>query len=163
MSQGFISLTETDYGSKARAKKATEELPLEISKECARELELWWQKVLETAKRLCIEYGAFDTFTLYNSIRIEDLGVITGQYFEKVAQAHDLINKMIVAGGAQFINPKTHKPCNYAESVHDGTGRNLKKGPRPFLYDAIALNWNEYEQIMNRCLDNAIRKKWVGE
>jgi len=163
MSDGFIEITETDFGSKGRAKKACDELPIEISKECKKDLEMWWETVLETAKRLCIEFGAFDTFTLYNSIRIEDINIEIGGYYEKVAWAHDLINKRIVAGGPDFINPKTGKPCDYAISVHDGTGKNLKKGPRPFLTLAIQMHWAELDMIINKAIDRSIQKKWSGE
>lgn len=166
MSQGFFMITETDYGSKAKVKKKIGGIPIGIDAELREKMAMWWEKVKEHAKQLCLMYGAFDTFTLYDSIRIEDVSISVGgpPYYEVFIETpvhKELINSRIVVGGPDFINPKTGRPCNYAESVHDGTGKNINKGPRPFLTDAINANINELYAIVNKGVRKTVLK--VGE
>lgn len=40
----------------------------------------------------------------------------------------------LVAGGAQYVNPRTGRPVDYARFVHDGTSRTPA---RPFLLQAV--------------------------
>ena len=166
MSQQYIEFNETDFGSKSRAEKATGRVPSEITAQTKWRVRVWWENVLETARILCIQYGCIDTWTLYGSIRIEDVGVITGgpPLYEVAIGPHvELINSQIVAGGLQFINPKTGNPCNYAESVHEGTGRNLAKGPRRFLADAVDIHMTELLEIINKGIDRTVNTVWVGQ
>ena len=162
---GFWGMIETDLGSKGRAKRAAEGLPIEISKETKWRLRAWWERVKETAKSLCVGYGAFETGTLYRSIRIEKKFVSVGgapTFMVTFSPEHELIDAQIVAGGL-LINPNTGRVCDYAESVHDGTGRNIKKGERPFLRDAINIHINELNKILNEGIDKALNTVWVGE
>lgn len=43
----------------------------------------------------------------------------------------------------------------YAFSVHEGTGTNKKKGPRPFLKNAAANHKNYYESILKKHVNGA--------
>jgi len=159
---GFWGLTETDFGSKGRAKTAAGRLSIEMSKEIKWRLRGWWYRVKETAKSLCMGYGAFDTGTLYRSIRIEPKGISVGgapTFMVTVSPEHDLIDEQIVAGGIG-INPKTGRICDYAAAVHDGTMRMMA---RPFLQDAVNIHINELNKILNDGIDNAVNTVWVGE
>jgi len=159
MSEGLV-VTESDEGTKEKLKQTIKKDKKEIAESFEQAMENWWEKVWETARNLCIEYGAIDTWTLWNSIRIEDvLGAVGGTYmggpaYEVMAgpEVQAEITKMIVAGGGGFINPKTGKECNYAESVHEGTGKNIEQGPRPFLSDAINQNMAELDAIIAKFL-----------
>mgnify|MGYP001067993433 CR=1 FL=1 len=162
---GFMRFTENDSGSKYRAKKATDDLAPEITKQLKWRLKAWWWNVLQEAKGLCMAW-AFDTGTLWRSIRIEkktsSLAMGAPTWMVILSPKNKLIDSMIVAGGAEYVNPKTHNGCNYAESVHDGTGRNLSKGERPFLRVAIELHMNELDHIIQEGLTKAINTVWVG-
>jgi len=165
MSKSFWGFAESDFGSKGRTKKAVETLPIEIDKQEKWRLRAWWFRVKETAKTLFMGYRAFDTGTLYRTIRIEQKGVsVWGAptFMVTFSPEHELIDSQIVAGG-MLINPKTGRICDYAESVHDGTGRNLSKGERPFLRDAINIHLNELNRILNTGVDKALNTVWVGE
>lgn len=60
-----------------------------------------------------------DTGALMGSIRVEPRG------------PHAVA---LVAGGAQYVNPRTGRPVDYARFVHDGTSRTPA---RPFLLQAV--------------------------
>jgi len=161
---GFIEFTETDYGSKARAKAVLEEFPKELTAECRWRIRVWWEKVLDMARQLCAAW-AYDTGTLYNTIRIEDQTISLGGSFEKaVSPEAELIDSMIVAGGL-LINPKTGRICDYAQAVHDGHftrgGRWIP--PKPFLQVAIDMFTEELITIINTALDKTINTIWIGE
>jgi hypothetical protein len=161
MSSGFIVFTETDYGSKGRAKAATEQFPKELSAQAKWRLINWWEKVLATARALC----PIDTATLAMSGRIEKAGADIGGYFEKaVTPEHELIDSMIVFGGI-LVNPKTGRICDYAQAVHDGhftrSGRWIP--PRPFIQEAVNIHINELYHIINQALDRTINTVWIGE
>jgi hypothetical protein len=172
--KGFWGMIEDDSGSKGRAKRAAEGLSDEISAQTKWRLRGWWYDVLEEAKSLCVSMGAVDTWTLYKSIRIEEgiaagmslssgaMGMGAPQFEVAASPQHQLIHSQIKAGGL-YINPKTGRICNYAESVHEGTGRNFKKGPRPFLTMAIQLHIHELDKILNSAIDTALNKVWVGQ
>jgi hypothetical protein len=118
-------------------------------------IDLWWNKVLMRAKQLCIEMGAFDTGTLHDTIRIV-AEAPSGRFFEVMAGPQGVISvdRMIVAGG-MLINPKTGNICNYAESVHEGSGKNANIGPRPFLELAVI----EYEPELERIMSQFMREQ----
>lgn len=154
----YFMLTEDDHGTKQRLYDAFGTEYGEISENFDVAMENWWMNVKATAERLCIEYGAIDTWTLFNTIRIvmvkDDLsGAYTVERFPNVIE----VTRMIVAGGGIFINPNTGRVCDYAESVHEGTGRNIAKGPRPFLTDAIDLNQAELDAIIAKFLNKIER------
>lgn len=164
MSQdGFFMINETDMGSKARAKKACDELPASITKETRWQLRAWWERVLATARLLC----PIDTGTLMSTIRIQErMAAMTEGYpFEVVyTPKNEIISSEIVAGGL-MVNPKTGRICDYAQAVHDGhftrSGRWIP--PQPFIQDAINIHINELEHIINRALDKSINTVWIGE
>jgi len=106
MSEHGIHIIETDFGSKGRAKKATEQLPPTITAEGRWRLRVWWQRVLQTSRSLC----GVDTGTLQATIRIEEKGMGGGPLEVVVSPEHELINSQIRAGG-MLINPKTGRIC----------------------------------------------------
>lgn len=155
-------MTESDFGSKGRAKTATGRLGPEISKETKWRLRAWWERVKETAKSLCVGYGAFDTGSLYRTIRIERKAISIGgapTFMVTVSPEHELINSQIVAGG-MLINPKTGRIVDYAAAVHDGS---MKMPARPFLQDAVNIHINELNKILNDGIDKALNTVWVGQ
>lgn len=160
MSEQFISITETDNGSKGRAITAADRFPEELSVEAKWKIRVWWEKVLDTARALC----PVDTGTLQTTIRIEDIDMDFGSYFEKTfSPQHELINSQIVAGGL-LVNPKTGRVCDYAQAVHDGhftrSGRWMP--PVAFIEMAIQIHSPELDYIMSKALDKVINTVWVG-
>ena len=149
MPHGLV-MSETDYGSKKKAKKATERTPQKATDEARLQLELFWQKLVEDAYALCPK----ETGALADTIRTETNPVETAGGFERIATVHQLINKRLVAGG-QF---KKGKFVNYAQAVHDGhvspTGKFVP--PQPFLEDAIAMNSAELDRIIKRIGDKIV-------
>jgi len=162
---GFIRFTETDYGSKRRAKKATEEYSKRLTMEGKWRLKAWWYEVLGTAQMLCLAY-AFDTGTLWESIRIEEGRPMPEGYPYEVAFAsqNEMINSMIIAGGIG-INPKTGRVCDYAQAVHDGhfsrSGAWIPE--KPFLREAIERHMAELDKILDTCIKKVGREVWAGE
>ena len=73
------------------------------------------QHVVTAARSFC----PVDTGALSASVRAE----VRGPY-----------ETALVAGGAQYINPRTMRPVDYARVVHEGTSRTPA---RPFLLQAI--------------------------
>lgn len=74
-----------------------------------------------------------DTGALLGTIRVERRG---------------LYAVALVAGGMQFINPRTGRPVDYARFVHDGTS---KMPPRPFLLQAVlAERYRFIREILQR-------------
>lgn len=156
-----VAFTETDMGSKGRVKTAFKRLPREITKEARWRLQVWWEKVKETAKALC----PIDTGSLMMTIRIEPMGVSIGFYYEKaMSPEHELIDAQIVAGGI-MVNPKSGRIVDYAQAVHDGHfTRGGKYIPeQPFLRDAVNLHINELHQILGVSVRTAVNTVYVGE
>ena len=60
---------------------------------------------------------------------------------------------VIKFGGAEFINPKTGRPVDYAILVHDGTS---KMPGRPFLWWAIQMVLGEWSYKVARRLENVV-------
>lgn len=126
----------------------------------------WWRRVRDLAKALCREMGAYDTGSLYNTIRIIYSPSIGGGTFRGGAPTFEItggpvgitVDRMITAGGL-LINPKTGRIVNYAESVHDGTGQNYRKGPRPFLSMALEIMEPELMRIMDGMMRRQ-EKEW---
>lgn len=163
---GFVEFTESDLGSKGRAKKACRDFPTRITKEGKWRLKAWWQRVLTTAQMLCMGW-AFDTGTLWGSIRIEE----NKQYdegfpYEVVfGSKNEMINSQIVAGGTDYLNPKTGRVCDYAQAVHDGhftrSGRWIPE--KPFLRMAIEMHRAELDKILQECITIGEKQEWVGD
>jgi hypothetical protein len=122
-----------------------------------------WQKILETAKTLCME-RAYDTGTLYDTIHIEtgygDSGSTTAVSYSSLdigqgSEAVTVYDSTIVAGDEGAINPKTGQPCIYAQWVHDGhftpSGRYVDG--TFFLEDAIILHESELDDAINEIMD----------
>lgn len=164
MSHNFIEITETDMGSKARAKKATERFPKELTAQTRWKLVYWWEQVLATAQALC----PVKTGTLQATGRIEetDPSIGVGSYFERGMTIEDvnMISKMIVFGG-MLVNPDTGRICDYAQAVHDGhftrSGRWIP--PNPFIEMAIQIHIQELYSILGKSVDDVINTVWVGE
>ena len=152
-SKGFI-FTETDSGTKEKAKLALGRTHRDLGRKFREAAESYWWKVWETARQLCIEYGAVDTWTLYESIRLvwqyEPYG---GLYEVGVSSAGVNMYAMIKVGGMEYINPRTGRPVNYAQAVHDGTRYMVA---RPFLTDAIAMNEGYLQAVLQGNVDEAL-------
>jgi len=164
---GFFQHTETDLGSKGRAKVACEELPLKITQEAKWRMKVVWFKVLETARSLCMGYGIFRTGTLYRTIRIEEKGTTIGEGapFEVVfTSKSEMISSEIVAGGL-LINPETGRICDYAQAVHDGhfTRGGSWVPPRPFIRDAVYIHIDELLKAAGQGIDSAVNTIWIGD
>lgn len=71
-------------------------------------------------------------------------------------KAFSIYDMSIVAGDPSVINPKSGRPCNYAEWVHDG--HPTKSGGfvvgQPFLTEAMMM----YENEIDRVVDEALKK-----
>jgi len=124
----------------------------------------WWNKVLMDAKTLCLLYKCFDTGALYDSIRVEardQVGQTTN--FEKVIDVNPLLDRVLIAGGPEYINRKTGMGVDYAQAVHDG--HNSPHGfvaGRPFLSDAVTYNLTELEKIFSE-FGLALDKEWLKD
>lgn len=162
---GFMRFTETDFGSKGRAIKATEDFPKKLTSECRWRLKVWWFIVWQEARTLCMGW-AYDTGTLHDTIRIEeDKPMPEGYPFEvSFASQNKILTSMIVAGGI-LINPKTGRIVDYAQAVHDGhfTVSGKWVPPRPFLEIAIELHRPELDAILKICMETTEREVWAGE
>jgi len=151
--KGFI-FTETDAGTKEKAKVSLSRTRRELHQKFMESVKDYWWRVWETARQLCLEYGAVDTGTLYESIRLiwqyEPSG---GLYEVAVSSSGVEMTAMIKVGGQEFINPKTGRACNYAQAVHDGT---KYMAARPFLTDAIMMNEGYLQAILEKNVDEAL-------
>jgi len=153
MSRGFI-FGETDHGTKRQCITALRRTSKKLSKKFIEAMNQYWWKVFQTTKRLCIEMGAFDTGTLYESIRLIYQYEPTGGLFEVAASSAGVdVVAMIKIGGGTFINPKTGKVVDYAQAVHDGT---RYMSPRPFLTLAIAECEPFLQNILQKNVDEAL-------
>ena len=162
MAEGGIELTETDMGSKGRAKTATRRYPPELTRDLRTKTFLWWDKVRQTAQMLC----PVDTGTLRATIRIEEgpAGFFGGgaPYYEVAGQT--FIDSHIRAGGL-LINPKTGRITDYAAAVHDGhftRGYGRWVPGVPFLTDAINMHIDELYKIVNSSVDKTSSTTWEG-
>lgn len=153
MTRGF-EFTETDSGTKEKTKVALARTYKELDKEFADAMRNYWWKVWNDARRLCLEYGAFDTGALYESIRLLWMVEPYGGLFEVGVSSKGVeLTAMIKVGGMEYINPRTGKPVNYAQAVHDGT---RYMAARPFLMDAIMLNESYLQSLLEKNLNKAI-------
>lgn len=160
-SDGWIELSETDYGSKGRARVAAERMPQKISEEARPQLQAWWERVKATAQSLC----PIDTGSLMLSIRIEPLTITFGENFEiAVSPNEQLINSQIVAGG-MIVNPKTGRLVDYAKAIEEGhfTVSGSWVPPNPFLEMAINIHIGELYQILDNSIEKSVNTVWEGE
>jgi len=154
MSTKGFTFTKTDEGTEKKTRRAMKRVVKYNKDEFEKAIMRYWWKVWQDARRLCMEYGAYDTGTLYDTIRIEWNPAGVGGPTYEVAVGPDRVEVIgMIRAGGMLINPKTGKIVNYAESVHEGTGKNLAKGPRPFLTDAILMNESFLDQIINKYLN----------
>lgn len=101
-------------------------LPQKIGEAATLSLQMPWMEA--AAKAFC----PVETGTLMGTIR----WVLRGAY-----------EAALIAGGLQYINPKTGRPVDYARYVHEGTS---KMAPRPFLLQAIIQQRLRYAREMLR-------------
>jgi len=114
MSRAF-TFTETDAGTKQKCIAALRRTSKKLNKNFIELAHKYWWAVYTTAKRLCLEMGAFDTGSLYNSIRLIWQYEPSGGMFEvAVSSAGVDMVAMIKVGGGTFINPKTGRIVDYA-------------------------------------------------
>ena len=155
MSKGF-EFSETDSGTKEKAKLAVARTSTALNKKFTEALKSYWWKVWETARQLCIAYGAYDTGTLYESIRLIWGFEPSGGLFEVAVSSEGVeMSAMIKVGGQEFINPRTGRACNYAQAVHDGTRYMMA---RPFLVDAITMCEGYLQEVLDKNIDAALRE-----
>jgi hypothetical protein len=153
--RGFV-ITETDSGTKESARRALNATYKELDKQFIEAAKEYWFKVWQTAKQLCLQYGAFDTGTLYDSIELVWERVPYGGLYDiGVSSKGAEMVAMIHVGGMGHINPKTGKFVDYAQAVHDGT-RYMRA--RPFLTDAIVLCEPFYRQVVMGRVDRALSR-----
>lgn len=157
MPRGFV-FTETDFGTKRKAKVALARTHRELDSEFRLAAREYWWRVWETARTLC----PVDTGALMNSIRlIWMVGYgggpevpFAGEVFEVAISSQGIeMTAMIKAGGEGWINPKTGWYVDYAQAVHDGT---RYMAARPFLTEAIAMNEAYLQQVLARHVDKAL-------
>lgn len=101
-------------------------LPQKIGEAATLSLQMTWMEA--AAKAFC----PVETATLLGTIR----WILRGPY-----------EAALIAGGLQYINPKTGRPVDYARYVHEGTS---KMAPRPFLLQAIIQQRLRYAREMLR-------------
>ena len=125
----------------------------------------WWRRVRDLAKSLCREMGAYDTGTLYNTIRIiyaPMTPVGFGAFYEVTAGPRSInVDRMLVAGGL-LINPNTGRICDYAQVVHDGGGIGRNARPREFMTIALEIMEPELMTIMEGMVSQQERE-WGRE
>lgn len=149
-------IQESDGGTKRACYNALGRVQRELAVAYGKAIEEYWNAVLQRAKQLCLEYGAYDTGTLYRSIRLVwETHPQFGLYEVAFSSRGASVTGYIRAGGGAWINPKTGKLVDYAQAVHDGTKH---MAPRPFIQDAVDQMESVREQIMKRHIDNALSK-----
>lgn len=157
-------MKETDYGTKTDLQVASNNSAKVAKTEFVKKIDDWWKMVFDTAFELCPK----DTWTLATSLHIVEgvpdvsafFGVAAGPQGNSPAD-YDVINKSIVAGGEQYINPKTGKGCTYAEAVHDGhltRGGGWVEGTY-FLSDAIEMGTPILDKLLEETYQ-AIATEW---
>jgi len=99
-------------------------LPQRIGEAAALTLQI--PRMVAAAKSFC----PVDTSALMGSIRAERRGPYA---------------TALVAGGLQYINPRTLRPVDYARYVHDGTSR---VPARPFLLQAVLAERSRFAREM---------------
>jgi hypothetical protein len=153
--RGFV-ITETDSGTKEKARRALSATYKKLDKEFLEAAKEYWYKVWQTARQLCLQYGAYDTGALYNSIQLLWQSVPYGGLYEIGVSSRGVeMTSMIKVGGAGFINPKTGKFVDYAQAVHDGT---RYMAARPFLTDAIVLCEPFLQAVLTKHVDIALSR-----
>lgn len=151
-----LTITETDSGTKEAARRALSRTYKELDKGFVEAVKEYWYRVWFTARQLCLQYGAFDTGTLYESIELVWESVPYGGLYELGVSSKGVdMTAMIKVGGVGFINPKTGRFVDYAQAVHDGT-RYMRA--RPFLTDAIALNEGFLQSVLAKHTDMALSR-----
>ena len=151
---------EDDAGTKKACQTAYTRLRRSLGKEFNAACKEYWWHVYETARRLCIEYGAVDTWALYESIQlIWEYEPEGGLYEVAISSSGVDMTAMIRVGGTAAINPKTGWYVDYAQIVHDG-GPHPRGGgyfiARPFLTNAIVQSEWAFQAIFQKHLDKAL-------
>jgi len=159
------TLTETDFGTKKKARKAIKRIERGKGKKFHQAMKEYVEAVLADARLMCPVGTPMSTGipnyvggSLKGSIRLITREVAKGGEF--VAGRDITEEYMIVAGGAPFINPNTNRFVDYAQAVHDGTS---KMAPRPFLTDALAKNKQKFDMIIDRYMKSAYEEEWVKD
>lgn len=146
---GIVEITETDFGTKAEARKVIKGIAQRKGSVFHELMNDAVRSVLYDAKNP--PYNIVDTGALRSSIRMMDYSAVPKGYG---AVSRDVtLNFAIIAGGPPYINPKTHRIVDYAMAVHDGTAT---MPPRPFLSDAVAKN----QVKINKALEDY--NGWIG-
>jgi len=152
---------ESGNGTKVACQKALKKLTKDVAKAYKKAVTEYWWHVYETARRLCIEYGAIDTWALYQTIELIWEHEYSGDLYEIAISSTSGVEMtaMIRVGGTGAINPKTGRYVDYAAIVHDG-GPHPRGGgyfrARPFLTDAIVQSESFFQTTMQKHLDGAL-------
>ena len=160
-----ILIRETDLGSKKKARTAIKRIKLTKKEQLLMNVEQAVDKITMDAKRLCPVGSPATTGkrfyrggSLKRSIRKQQ----AKQEVSKtgyVAREDVGFGWRILAGGPPYINPNYPKIVDYAQAVHDGTG---KMAPRPFLTDALEMNRATLDDAIDRYLQH-IEKEWARD
>lgn len=111
-------------------------------------------KAEDYAKNAC----PVDTGLLRNSITyaLDGGSAAVGQYHaDKGNEKGSYTGQMPKEGGEGTRSVYIGTNVKYAIYVHEGTGGDKKKGPRPFLRDAVANHVEDYKAVIKKHLENA--------
>ena len=152
-----VVVKKDDLGTEKKAIEATYRVERHADMKFRDMVDNWWYSVMVVAKTLCREMGAYDTGTLHDSIRIL-YRIPAGGYFEVsigfgVTRKDINIDRVLVAGGGNYINPKTGRIVDYGLIVHDGGPTSRGTGyihGRPFLTMAVNMMMPEFDVIINQ-------------
>ena len=144
----MVLIKESDGGTKKLVIKKLEEFRRELSPKLHMELDRVWNQVWMDAIDMC----PVITGTLVSTIKIVEggLGGIVSGGIKQLM----VIDKTIMAGDVNLINPKSGMPCIYAILVHDGhrTRSGSWVAGQPFLADAIMKNEAAIMAACNKAL-----------
>ena len=147
-----VTIEEDDSGTKRAALLAMQKTASDFKRGQAIEEELnrVWDQIKMDAEIMCPK----DTGALASTIRVVKIpmGQMTGAWSR--IKDITMFDRSIIAGDFSVMNPKSHRPVDYASWVHDGhrfrDGR-IMQGV-PFLTEALAKNDEELNKAVERAL-----------
>jgi len=160
-----VGLVETDSKTKTQLQTASQRAIKRIDKDFSGKMDDFWDLVFAVALEKC----PVETGTLASSIRVVD-GAFDPSGFSGVSVTvngmggYGAVERSIVAGGEEYINPKTHGPCDYASYVE--VGHMTKNGGFVegafFLTDALNECEPQLDEILNGFADDVEKEFCEG-
>jgi len=156
----MIVITESDNGTKRLARMKVKELQTGLPEKVAAELDRVWHEIWADAVREC----PVDTGALVSTIRIVEgvMGNIGGELSRFISET--FFDRTIIAGDPARINPKSGRPIDYANLVHDG--HLMRDGTfwcgHPFLTIAFAMHMKELEDAVDKAM-RSLGYKFSGD